>query len=684
MLLYQNEKDKAGILFFIHLIIKRLLFSSRKWHAFCLIKGMKLYIISNRLSVKATGQDGTFTFSRSEGALATGLDSLQTACEKHWIGWSGICVDNESDKQAIGTQLEEMNFYPVFLTDAHIKNYYEGYSNSTIWPLCHYFFAYTLYKDCFWQAYKEVNRRFCNEICRLVRPRDKVWIQDYQLMLLSAMLRERYPDLSIGYFHHIPFPSYELFRILPERAEILKGLLGADFIGFHTHDYMRHFISTLQRVLHIHIKLDEVQIGNRIVRIDALPMGINYRLYHAASSKPEVRQAIKRTQKLFGDNKLILSVDRLDYSKGILHRLSGFAAFLEHHPEYHGKVTLAMVIVPSRDQVGSYAGLKTKIDEEISSINGTYSTMDWTPVCYFYHSFSFSELVAMYYMADIALVTPLRDGMHLVAKEYVASKCGNPGVLILSEMAGAAVEMTDALLINPNDTAQIEGAICRALEMPVEEQMKRLRNMQQTVSLQTVDKWAADFMDEWNNACLKNALLRKKKISASLIGTIKQAYDKACRRLILLDYDGTLAAIKPRPEDAGPTKDLLATLQRLTDDPSNRVVINSDRDHLTLEKWLGNLPVSLAAEHGAFYKEDRTWHENTHKPEWSAGLLSILKMFVEKTPHSHLEIKDTALAWHYRECDAGLAACAATGRCTGDCLHTAKAANHPRGQSHRD
>ena len=313
-----------------------------------------------------------------------------------------------------------------------------------------------------------------------------------------------------------------------------------------------------------------------------------------------------------------------------------------------------MVIVPSRDHVGSYADLKTKIDEEIGSINGKYSTMNWTPVCYFYHGFSFSGLVAMYYMADIALVTPLRDGMNLVAKEDVASKCGNPGVLILSEMTGAAAEMTDALLINPNDTAQIEQAICRALEMPVEEQMKRLGNMQRIVSLQTVNKWAADFMDEWNDTCLKNGLLRKKKISASVIGSIRQDYDKAGRRLILLDYDGTLAAIKPRPEDAGPTKELLATLQRLTDDPANRVVINSGRDYLTLEKWLGNLPVSLAAEHGAFYKEDRTWHENTHKPEWSAGLLSILKMFVEKTPHSHLEIKDTALAWHYRECDAWL------------------------------
>lgn len=380
----------------ITIIINNLIISPQKWSAICRARDMKLYIISNRLPVKVSEKNGTFSFTRSEGGLATGLDSLQTAYEKHWIGWPGICVDNDSDKQAIGEKLEELNFHPVFLSDTQIKNYYEGYSNSTIWPLCHYFFAYTLYKDTFWQAYQEVNKRFCETICRLIGPEDKVWVQDYQLMLLPGMLREAVPDLCIGYFHHIPFPSYELFRILPERAEILKGLLGADFIAFHTHDYMRHFISAVERVLRMNFKLDEIQLGNRVVRIDALPMGINYDLYHNASTQPEVRQAVDRTRKLFGDHKLILSVDRLDYSKGILHRLRGFAAFLEHHPEYHGKVALAMIIVPSRDHVGSYAQLKTKIDEEIGSINGAYSTMDWTPVYYFYHGFSFEELTAMY------------------------------------------------------------------------------------------------------------------------------------------------------------------------------------------------------------------------------------------------------------------------------------------------
>lgn len=622
--------------------------------SFVYLLHMKLYIISNRLPVKVANENEAFVFSRSEGGLATGLDSLQTSYEKHWIGWPGMCVHQESDKQEISAKLEDLNFHPIFLSEAHIKNYYEGYSNSTIWPLCHYFYAYTLYKKCFWESYQQVNQLFCDEICRLVRPGDKVWIQDYQLMLLPGMLRKVYPDLCIGYFHHIPFPSHELFRILPERAEILKGLLGADFIAFHTHDYMRHFVSAVERVLHVDFQLDEVQMGNRVVRVDALPMGINYELYHKSSENPEVRQAIDRNRKLFGKHKLILSVDRLDYSKGILHRLCGFATFLKHHPEYHGKVTLAMVIVPSRDHVESYAELKTRIDEEIGSINGQYSKMDWTPVCYFYHGFPLEELAAMYHVADVALVTPLRDGMNLVAKEYVATKCDNPGVLILSEMAGVAVELPDAIQINPNDTEQIENAICQALEMPIEEQKVRLERMQHSLSLQTVNKWAADFVKEMNDTYVKNNLLRKKRMTSTVIAQVKQKYSQAKKRLLLLDYDGTLAALQTRPEDAKPTPELIDLLHQLANDPANHIVINSGRDHFTLEKWLGTLPLSLAAEHGAFYKENGVWHKTINQTGWGTGILSILHMFVTKTPRSHLEVKDTALVWHYRESDAWL------------------------------
>lgn len=615
---------------------------------------MKLYIVSNRLPVKVTNQDETFIYSRSAGGLTTGLDSLQMSYERHWIGWPGICTDSDEEKLEITAALQDAQLHPVFLSEEQVENYYGGYSNSTIWPLCHYFYVYTQCKSVYWESYQEVNRLFCEEISQWIEPGDRVWVQDYQLMLLPGMLREKFPKLSIGYFHHIPFPSYELFRILPERGELLRGLLGADFVAFHTHDYMRHFISTAERVLHLDFKLNEVQLGNRFVRIDALPMGINYELYHHASHEPDVRAAIDRMRTLFGDHKLILSVDRLDYSKGILHRLEGFSLFLGRHPEYHGRVTLAMVIVPSRAEVDSYMELKTKIDEEIGRINGHYSTMTWTPVCYFYHGFPLEELAAMYYVSDIALVTPLRDGMNLVAKEYIATKDDNAGVLILSEMAGASVELSDAIHINPNDTDQIEQAICEALEMPEQEQRERLCRLQDIVSTHTVDKWATDFIDGLESITRKNKALCEKRLTDSLVDSVKSEFDAASRRLIILDYDGTLVPIRKRPEQASPTVELIEVLKRLTADSDNHVVINSGRDYTTLENWLGMLPLAMAAEHGAYYKEGDVWHKRIQPSEWDDELLSILRLFVAKTPRSHLEIKETALAWHYRECDAWL------------------------------
>ena len=404
---------------------------------------MKLIIISNRLPVKAIKTKGSFRFTRSEGGLTTGLDSLNTDIERHWIGWPGVDAKNEEEKEIITQHLLEKNFHPVFLSKKDIKEYYEGYSNSKIWPLCHYFFTLIQHESSHWDSYKMVNRLFAKAAEKIMEPGDIVWVQDYQLMLLPRMLRDINPEVSIGYFHHIPFPSYELFRVLPERAQLLTGLLGADLIAFHTYEYMRHFISAAERVLDLSFDLDEVRLRERIVRVDALPMGINYDLYYDSILNPKVARIAHKLKKDYRDHKIILSVDRLDYSKGILHRLKGFAQFLENNPEFWNKVSLFMIIVPSRDNVESYSGLKTKIDETIGSINGIYSNMNWTPVHYFYHGFSFEELCAMYHVADIALVTPLRDGMNLVAKEYIAAKRNANGVLILSEMAGASIELID-------------------------------------------------------------------------------------------------------------------------------------------------------------------------------------------------------------------------------------------------
>lgn len=618
---------------------------------------MKLFIISNRLPIKANrNENNELEFTRSEGGLTTGMDSLTMDVEKHWIGWPGTYTESEEEEKLISEHLEKFNFHPVFLSSDQILNYYEGYSNSTLWPLCHYFYTFIEYENLYWNTYKQVNELFARTTLNLIGPDDIVWVQDYQLMLLPQMIRKSVDNVSIGYFHHIPFPSYELFRVLPERAELLEGLLGADLIGFHTHDYMRHFVSAAERVLDIRFRFDQVLLNNRIAYVDAFPMGINFDLYYNAIQQPEVQAKVDAMRETYGKHKLILSVDRLDYSKGIVHRLRGFAQFLENHPEYREKVSLAMIVVPSRDSVDRYASLKTKIDETIGTINGKFSTINWTPVYYFYHGFPFEELVALYHMADIGLVTPLRDGMNLVAKEYLAAKREKAGVLILSEMAGAAIELNEALIINPNNIEEIENAIFTALEMPEEEQMRRLKKMQQSVSRKSVNKWANDFVNELKAINLRNENLNTERIDYQAKIKIQTEYRNSQKRLFILDYDGTLSAFKSRPEDAVPTKETYKLLNKLAADPKNKVVISSGRDRDTLEEWFGSLAIDLAAEHGACYKEHGVWVDNIgdEKP-WDNEIMEIVQNFVDKTPRSKVEEKNTTLVWHYRNVDTWLA-----------------------------
>lgn len=619
---------------------------------------MRLIIVSSSLPVKIEDNDGEFTFTRSAGGIATGLSSLDIDIETLWIGFPGIFPENETKAKQITKLFNEDNLYPVFITEEHYQNYYEGFSNSTLWPLCHYFFVYVEFQDQFWDAYVEVNKIFLEKVLEIAQPDDLIWVQDYQLMLLPNMIRKELPDTSIGYFHHIPFPSYELFRILPKRADLLLGLLGSDLVGFHTFDYMRHFESSVYRIMGLESKLNEVSVVNRKVFSDVFPMGINYELFNSSSDDKEVQNYMNTYKELFADQKIILSVDRLDYSKGILNRLKAFASLLENHPEYIQKIALVIVLVPSRDNVEIYGDLKIKLDETIGALNGKYSQMNWIPIYYYYKNLPFEELAALYNIAHIGLVTPLRDGMNLVAKEYVASKIDKEGVLILSEMAGSSIEMVDALLINPNDITNIETALVDALEMPIEEQVERMENMQTIIKKQTVQKWAKDFIRELlvirsKNHEIKNKFLLPKDFSHR----VKKDFFKAKERLILLDYDGTLVGYNKDPQKAFPSEGLKELLLNLIKLPRTEVIIISGRDIKTLERWLGDLPIGMVAEHGAYFKKDNIWVKNAVDEEenWKEDIAAVLQDITDKTPGSFIEEKDSALVWHYRQVDIWLA-----------------------------
>ncbi|RZK61987.1 MAG: bifunctional alpha,alpha-trehalose-phosphate synthase (UDP-forming)/trehalose-phosphatase, partial [Pedobacter sp.] len=352
---------------------------------------------------------------------------------------------------------------------------YEGFSNEVLWPVFHYLVTYAHYEQSYWDCYKLVNDKFAKSAMKVLNRRDKIWIQDYQLLLLPGILREKLPNSTIGFFQHIPFPSYEIFRLIPWREELLNGLIGADLIGFHTYDDVRHFISTATRLLPINSSSNVLNSNERQIVIEAFPMGIDFEKFSSLTTTEAVKQEIRDFRNGKDDMKIILSIDRLDYSKGILERLKALELLLLVHPEYIGKIELFMIVVPSRDTVPQYHELREQIDQFVGNLNARYRSMDWIPVNYFYRSFPIEVLSALYASADICLVTPMRDGMNLVSKEYVASRNEEDGVLILSEMAGASKELTDALVVNPNNLGDIMEAIVTALKMPQEEQQTRMK-----------------------------------------------------------------------------------------------------------------------------------------------------------------------------------------------------------------
>jgi trehalose 6-phosphate synthase/phosphatase len=618
----------------------------------------KLLIVSNRLPITITKRENKIRIQSSVGGLATGLDSFYKLHHSIWIGWPGIASERISrNKRSITRKLAAENCYPVFLNQHDIENYYYGFCNRTIWPLFHYFTQHSTYSKYAWESYKQINEFFAKIIVKFVEPDDRIWIHDYQLMLLPKFLRKKLPDAKIGFFLHIPFPSSDVFRLLPCRDEIVEGILGADLIGFHTYDYVHHFIESVHRLLGYEHTPGRITADNRIVKVDAFPMGIDYeRLAHAVNGV-EVQKEIKKIRKKVGERKIILSVDRLDYTKGIPERLEAFDYFLERYQKYREKVTLILVAVPSRTGVEQYALLKKRIDELISKINGKFGTLEWMPIWYLYRYLPFQNLVPLYSVADVALITPLRDGMNLIAKEFLAAKIDSKGVLILSEMAGASKELGEAIIVNPNNKEEIADAIKNALELSEDEQIMRNETMQKRLMRYNVERWAIDFMDSLSHIKEVQQHTISKRLTPETRRNLIRDYAKSKRRLLLLDYDGTLISFIDRPEKAKPDKQLYKILQSLTQKRKNEVVIISGRNKEILDQWFGNLNLGLVAEHGVWFKgKKQVWQLiEPLRSEWKNQIRPILELYVDRTPGSFIEEKDFSLVWHYRKTDPKLA-----------------------------
>lgn len=619
------------------------------------MKMARILIVSNRLPVTASKNKDKINFLPSAGGLATGMSSFHQNYDCQWIGWPGIVKDKIDGKgiQEIITKLEKLNNYPVFLSQSQIQAYYNGFCNKTIWPLFHSFTQYTVYQNSLWDEYNRVNRIFCQTILNIARPDDIIWVHDYQLMLLPKMLRQRRPDLTIGFFLHIPFPPQEIYRLLPWREKILEGILGADLIGFHTYDYVRNFLDSVLRLFGHESNMGCINYQNRILKVDTFPMGIDYERFSSSILNPDTKKEIKKIRDQIGEKKIILSIDRMDYTKGIIKRLEAFEFFLQKNPEYLEKVILIMVTVPSRTQVKQYQQLKQQVDELIGEINGKYATVSWSPIRYLFRSLPFYELTALYYIADVALITPLKDGMNLVAKEFIATKNNSKGVLILSEMAGAANELGEALIVNPNNREQISWSIKYALNMSDKIQKKRNQIMQKRLQNYNVKKWADDFKESLLKVKSMQLEFSAKDLSPQKRLGIIEDYQKSKNRLFLLNYDGTLIPATYEFKKIKPSKKILNVIQQLIQDKKNQVVIVSRRKKDTLEKWFADINIGLVAENGAWLRK-RIGQWETVKPlrkEWKDQIRPLLELYVSRTPGSFIQEKEYSLVWYYTKTD---------------------------------
>lgn len=614
----------------------------------------KTIIVSNRLPVRIVQEDDELTFLSSEGGLATGLGSIYQEGNNIWIGWPGTTIE-ESSQEKISSTLKEMSLVPVFLNDDEIKGYYEGFSNGLLWPIFHYTSTYAHYDPESWEMYVDVNKKFRDAILEHLEPGDTLWVHDYQLLLLPGLVREKQPEVTIAFFQHIPFPSQEIFRLIPWRKELLRGMLGADLIGFHTFDDVRHFISAATHLLSIKVDANLLMVGNRPVAAETFPMGIDCDKFSKLSSDPIVIDEIQSLKEHYKGQKIVLSIDRLDYSKGIIQRLEAYKLFLDENPQLHHKIVFHMIVVPSRDSVPEYLRLRNEIDRLVGNINGHYRSFDWNPIAYFYKGFPIETLSALYNIADVCVISSLRDGMNLVSKEYVASRNDNKGVLILSEMAGASKELIDAIIVNPTNISEVKEAVTTALKMPEKEITERMKAMRQMVFKFNIHHWVKIFMARLNEVKQIQKSMKAKSIKSGVLGEVLDAYKNAKNRLLILDYDGTLVGFKTQIEQASPDEELYTLLDALSSNKKNHLAIVSGRNHQTLEQWFGSKDYNLIAEHGAWTKKHQKWeHTPGLSDVWKEEVLHLMDAFSDRTPGSFVEEKSYSLVWHYRNVQKGL------------------------------
>ena len=457
----------------------------------------RFLVVSNRLPYQLDLDGEQVVLKRGVSGLVTALDPLLQNTGGTWIGWSGN-YDPLPRRIEVDSQREGRDYHlrPVRLSPDEVEHYYLGYANKALWPLFHYFQEHSEFHQQQWQAYRDVNRRFAEVVCDEYRPGDLIWIQDYHLLLLPELIRRRIPAARIALFLHIPFPSSELFAIEPHAAELIEGMLQADLIGFQVGYYAYNFLDAVSDLTAHRYSRSEMKIsvGERVAQVGVFPISIDFDWFAGLARRDDMRDRVERIRDGYRAEIVALGVDRLDYSKGILERLRAVELMLERHPEMQGKLTFVQLSAPSRTKVAAYRKMREEIERMVGHVNGRFGGRGCIPIDYRYAAFTQDELVAYYRTADMALVTPLRDGMNLVSKEYVASQIDGSGALVLSRFAGAAQELHDAVLVNPYDAETMADRIYETITMPAEEQRARMKRLRDVVRRNDIYWWLERFL----------------------------------------------------------------------------------------------------------------------------------------------------------------------------------------------
>lgn len=618
-----------------------------------------IFVVSNRLPVRTVVERGKVTVKPTSGGLASALRGV--ADIRTWIGWPGAPVP-EAQRERVLSMLQPEGLVPVFLRADEERHYYNGMCNGVLWPLLHYLPGMIETDEKDWPAYVEVNRRFADAVLANTTPNDVVWIHDFHLMLVPALLRAERPDLTIGFFLHVPFPSSELWRLLPAREEMLRGLLGADYIGFHTADYLRHFRNSCLRVLGLDANADAVELAGRRTGLGVHPLGPDVSRFQQALADPSLERHMAQFRDRWRGRRLLLGVERLDYTKGILLKLRAFERLLATEPSRVQDTVMLQVLVPSREENEGYRQLLREIQREVGRINGAHGRPGLTPLEFVHRSIDEVELAALYRFADLAVVAPVRDGMNLVAQEFVLCQGHAPGsedaargVLVLSEFAGAALSLTRAILVNPWDIGAMAQAFANGLGMPAGERSERMADMHERVLELDCSRWAGRFLQRLDGAAARNRARQPVPIDGSTRSLLQRRFHEAPRRHVFLDYDGTLRELTQMPDQAVPSAEIRELLRALADRPETRVHVVSGRRRNTLESWLGDLPIWLGAEHGfARRAPGGAWQQQGELDQsWLPRVRALLEQVTEEVPGSFLERKPCGIAWHYRLADPG-------------------------------